>query len=163
MESKLLDYIIASSLTQNEILERIQLLKDALERKMFGADPSSEQDPLSSPANREWLNGFDPRLLEGITKNNIDTVVAKLVEAVKGITPLVVFLPFEIPRPELARFITSLRQNYGPNLMVEIKLDPNLIAGAALVWKGVYKDYSIHQRISDNRNQIIEMFQKYIR
>lgn len=163
MQSDLLKYIISTSLTQNEILERIRLIQGSLQKKMFGGDSGTVSDLPSSLENQEWLNRLDPHLLEGITRNNIDTVFTGLTETVKKTAPLIIFLPFEIPRPELIQLITYLRQSYGPAFLAEVKFDPNLIAGASFVWKGVYKDYSIHQRIDDNRSEIITMFQKYIK
>lgn len=160
MEKELLSYLITSSLTKNEALNRLRRLRDFLGEKLFGTAP-----PESAPDSdlQLWLRSLDPRLLEPINGHNIDQIMNSIEEAVGKIDPLIVFLSFEIERPQLEELVKTLRQSYGPEFLVEIKFDPNLIGGAALVWKGVYKDYSVHQRITDNREQIIRMFQKYIK
>jgi len=57
-----------------------------------------------------------------------------------------------------------LRENLDqPRLVFDFKVDPSLIGGCAFVYKGVYKDYSLRARISDNKDKIIGEFRKYFK
>ena len=42
-------------------------------------------------------------------------------------------------------------------------VDPRLIAGAALVWKGVYRDYSLRAKLEQKRQELLEEFRKFLR
>ena len=68
----------------------------------------------------------------------------------------IIFIPFELPEEGMAALGQRMRRLFGKNFLAEIKLDPNLLAGAALVWDGVYKDYSLREKIEDNRERIIK-------
>lgn len=78
-----------------------------------------------------------------------DEAFQKAEKEIREIEPLVIFLPFDLPEEKIPQLGALVRQNFGPKFLMEIKYDPSLIAGAALAWKGIYKDYSVKSKIKD--------------
>ena len=68
-------------------------------------------------------------------------------EEIKAIEPLHLTLPFELPDTELQIISNKLRQDYGPRFLIETKIDPALLGGCTMSYKGVYKDYSIKNKL----------------
>lgn len=149
MTQDIIDQILANTYTQADALRRIGILKDAVMGKLFGSEKiASAQIPQN--------------IYSYFTQKNAYKLFDEIITEIKKITPLVVYLPFEIPEQELINLGIYLRKDYGKNFLIEVKYDPSLIAGTALIWNGIYKDYSIRQKIADNHEVIIEMLKDYM-
>jgi F0F1-type ATP synthase delta subunit len=98
-----------------------------------------------------------------ITPQNIYATFETLEKDIKTIEPLILYLPYELPDEEISQIGTKLRADYGNKFLIEVNIDPNLIAGCALSFKGIYKDYSIKQKIADNKQQILSTFRQYVK
>lgn len=169
MIPNLLDLILEGVYTQTDSLRYFRLFKEASVQKLFG----SLQDPQSTPRSSEpidlsdeekaWLDKMITSTKSSINTKNITQVFSDLEKEIKEVEVLTVFIPFEMPRDEVKRLGMYLRQTYGSKFLMELKYDPKLIAGCAFSWKGIYKDYSLHQRMLDNQNQILQTIKKYIK
>lgn len=92
--------------------------------------------------------------LKDLTKDNYEQAFAKAREELQTIEPLNMYLAAELPEEEMAKILVRLRQDYGPKFLVEVRLDGGLIAGCALAYKGVLKDYSLRARLGENRETL---------
>lgn len=156
----LLQQILTDNFTQTQCLKKLRLLKELLLKSLFSAEETNKGE---DPEFESWLKQLDPKLLKQINQHNIYTIFNKLEEQINSIQPLVVYLPITIPQAEIKKLALYLRQSMGKNFLIEIKLDPDLIAGPAFVWKGIYRDYSIRARINLNKETILERLNKFIR
>lgn len=158
MEEKLLATIINQSFTQAEALRHLRSLKEFLVNKLFTSggkttEPVEEENAWILALGEEFLKQFD--------KKNIYRLFEETEATIKKIPLLVIYVAVEIPESEVTALGTKIRQTYGNEFLLEIKLDPGLIAGASLVWNGVYKDYSIRKKIADNREIILNSLKTY--
>ncbi len=76
-----------------------------------------------------------------------EEIFAKAKAEIVAIEPLHLFLPRGLPDGELEKIVGKLRKSYGPKFLVEIKFQGDLIGGCAMSYKGVYKDYSIKNKL----------------
>lgn len=141
----LLDIILQDTFVKNAALKKTAVLKDHLLEKVFTA----KADPQAA----KW----------GVTPQNIYEVFDNLEKSIKALEPLVIYLPYELPEEQIIEIGQKLRSDYGKNFLMDIQIDPSLIAGAALSYKGIYKDTSVKQRIIDNQKEILATFRKYIK
>lgn len=112
----------------------------------------------------DWLNSLDEKFYARFTKENFYKQLQELETQTKKISPLIVYLAFEPGEGENQQLSTWVRQIFGnPQLVIDVKYNPDLIAGCALVWKGVYKDYSLKKKIEDQKEQILAIFRKFHR
>lgn len=135
---------------KSQITKRFNALKGFLQNKFFNS-PQSNLNPEDS----QWLNSLGEDFLKNFTKLNIYQTLSKLEKDIKVLQTLTIYLSFEMPDEEKDKLGSYLRQNFKKDLIFEIKLDPNLIGGAAFSWKGIYKDYSLRSRIDQNHEQIL--------
>ena len=148
MIQPLLDKILAQTYTQTDALNRLHALKNLLVAELFGRGKSSDRQTAPVSLGKDFYKHFN--------RNNVYNLFDTLEEKIREIKPLVIFLPFELPEEGMAALGQRMRRLFGKNFLAEIKLDPNLLAGAALVWDGVYKDFSLREKIEDNRERIIK-------
>lgn len=89
---------------------------------------------------------------------SVDFAAAR--EEIAAIEPLYLYLPVEFPQETLKEIVAKLRQDFGVNMLLEIKLDRDLIGGCALSYKGVYKDYSLRSRFAEKMEELKQIIWK---
>ena len=87
--------------------------------------------------------------------------VDKFIASLSPLTIYFVFMPEEGQVKEIGEWLRKSLNN--PRLLFNVKVDPGLIGGCAVVYKGVYKDYSLKAKISENKGKLIEEFRKYFK
>ena len=95
--------------------------------------------------------GYDFKIFE-----DIESQIIKL--------PIVtIYLTFEPDEATLSQIGQRAKKTFNKLLIFDIKYDPRLIAGAALVCKGVYRDYSLRSKIEEKRLIILNNFKKFLK
>lgn len=68
---------------------------------------------------------------------------------------LTIFLARELPDEALVKMGQKARALFGDQLFLDFKVDRELLGGAALVWKGKYRDYSLRAKFEEMYPRII--------
>ncbi len=148
-----------NTFTTSDIKRRLILLKVFIYSKFFGSTfTSSDYDP----ADFSWLQSLGNGFFKQFTSTNATIILSKLEDELKQLPVLIVYVPFEMPETEFFRLGNWLKTNLGSNFIFETRIDPDLIGGTALSWKGIYKDLSLRETLLENRNQILESFKEFI-
>lgn len=161
----LLEVILSNTFIKSLALKKVVVLRNNLVNKLFKGEstPLPSQSNVEDPKIASWAQDLNPAVFSNITQANVYSTFDTLESILKAIEPLILYIPYELPEKEIVQIGTKLRSDYGPHFLIEINIDPNLIAGCALSYKGVYKDLSVKQRISDHRKEILSEFGKYIK
>ncbi len=146
------------SLTQYKT--RVRLLKSNLLKTFFGEE---NETSFPSPQEMLWLKSLPQDFYQKFNKDNVYQIFSDLDKEIAKLPILTICLTFEPDDTTLSNLGTFTRKMFGPSFMLDIKLEPRLIAGAALIWKGVYKDYSLRQRIEEKKIEISQSFKKFLR
>lgn len=157
---ELLDKILEENFTINKLKVRFPLLREYMVAYFFG--DKIEFEKTHSGSDLEWIKSFDQAFFDSFTKTNVYETLDAIQKKIDEIKPLVIYLAFIIPIPELVLLGQKLRADFGKRFIFELKYDPNLIAGCALVWNGVYKDYSLKANIQTKKNDILQNFKAFL-
>lgn len=160
---ELVDQILFNTFIQTLALKRLLLLKNLAIGKLFGQKDSAKAADAVSSEQQMWLDSLDKDLFHHFTQSNVYKLFDDAEKVIKEIKPLTVYVSFDLPEKEISKIGQLLRQDYGKNFLIEIKLDPNLIAGCAFVWNGIYKDYSLRHKINENRQAVLSTLKGYIK
>lgn len=152
----LFDRIITNTYTVSDLHRRVRLVREYLTATFFakGALPAAREE------DQNWLLSL---AFDGVTKNNLSDVLELLEKQANEIKPLIIFLAITPSQTEIEILGRRIRTDFGANLLIELRLDLMLIAGAALAYKGIYKDYSLRQKLKDNHDALLANFKKYLR
>lgn len=71
---------------------------------------------------------------------------------------LTIFVAGELSDEESGEVIKRARELLGEGVVVNFKIDPGLLGGAALASKGRYKDYSLQARLEENKSEISKIY-----
>lgn len=155
----LLAAILKDTYSQTQLKHKLNILKSYLLQNFFGGKEtqSLEQTDLS------WLKSLPSSFFKNFNKDNIYQIFTWLEKEKIKLKTLTIYLTFEPDDLSLSSIGTYARRVFGNNLLLDIKYDPNLIAGAALVWQGIYRDYSLRTGIEQKKAEILQSFKKYLR
>lgn len=155
-----LEPILKTTFTQAQLRSRIRLLKSHLLDILFKG--SGQTNDLSVQDN-DWLKSLPPSFISQFNKDNVYSQFEELEKQINKVQPLTLYLAFEANEEALQKVGMFARKTFNQNLILDIKVDPSLISGAALSWKGVYKDYSLKAKLAVKREEISQSFKKFLR
>lgn len=159
MEEKLFNKIIAETYTLTQLQRRLETLRLYLNIRLFKKNTDTSLPIPEDDLN--WLISLGDDFYKEINVKNHLEVFTKLESLSKSQVPITIVIPFDIPGGEIIHLVSNLRSDLNRLILVEIKHDPELIAGCALVYKGVYRDYSIRAKIEQNKEKILEGLKNY--
>ncbi|MDO8429725.1 MAG: hypothetical protein Q7S88_03785 [Candidatus Daviesbacteria bacterium] len=158
--AELIDKLLIGTYTKTDAIRRIRSLHQFLENQLFASRIS--EFTASSSADVAWLSGLGADFMKEFTTENMYLKVEDLDTQIKKIQALIIYLPFEVPQGEVVRLGLRMRKDFGANFLLEFRFDPTLIAGCALVWNNIYKDYSVKKKINLNKEIILTSIREYL-
>lgn len=157
----ILNTILQNTYTQTQLKHRVRLLKSYIEKTLFTTDGNLKDASL---ADINWLRSLPDAFYKNFNRENIYQKFSEIEPEIEKLSALTLYLSFE-PNDEAISYIGELVRKTFANagLLIDIKIDPLLIAGCALSFKGVYKDYSLRAKIEEKKAQIMENFKQFLR
>lgn len=164
----ILNTILQDTFSLTQLKHRLRLLKTNLLKTFFGSDnqsnlPPGQTDLSLSAEELNWLKKLPEDFYKKFNKDNVYKIFSDIDERITKLPTLTMYLTFEPDDTILSQIGTYARTSFGPTLLLDIKTDPNLVAGTALVWKGIRKDYSLHAKIVEKQDEIFQEFKKFLR
>lgn len=156
----ILAVILKDTYSLTQFKHRVRLLKSTLIKQFFGGETPDQTPPGT---DLTWLKSLPSDLYQKFNKDNVYDIFSELEKMSAKFPVLTMYLTFEPDDATLFNLGTFVRKTFSPALLLDIKFDPNLIAGTALVWKGVYRDYSLRAKIENMKSEITEGFKKFLR
>ena len=160
MDDHLFNKILENAYTLGQLRHRVRLLKEYLYHQIFAA---TQPQPQFEPVDSSWLNSLDKTFLAMFNKDNVDKTFENTEATLDTLKPLIIYIAFPPTEELIAQIGFFLRNNLKNHKLFEIRVDPNLVAGCALSFKGIYKDYSLRMLIQSKRAEILASFKKYIK
>jgi len=146
--------ILTNTYTLSQLKHRVALLKSFLKKHIFGAPIAPTDD---------WIKTLPQNLFSQVNKDNLTLLFENLQFEVSKLEVLTLYLTFDPDELTLTQLGEMVRKTFGRIILVDVKYDPNLIAGCSLVWKGLMRDYSLRSNIEARKGIILESFKKYLR
>lgn len=135
--------ILGQCVTKTQALRLLEDWEDLVRGNLFGGKKNTE-------------------IPKGLTKENYREEFGKAKAELAKVEPLYLYLPIELEEKELKKIVVKLREDYGKNFLLEPKFQGDLIGGCAMSYNGIYKDYSLHNKIVQNREKIRELMNKLL-
>lgn len=156
---EILNIILKDTYSLTQFNHRFRMVKSNLLTAFFGGPAES-----MNPQDLNWLQSLPEGFYHQFTKDNVYDLLGKLENKNSRLMLLTMYLTFEPDDAAVNQIGAVARKTLGlPFLLLDIKFDPGLIAGAALAWKGVYQDYSLRAKIEARKQEILQEFKKFLR
>ncbi len=175
MDKQLLDQLLAESFTKSQLLRKIREVEQYLNQKLFGGEN------LVSKGNA--LRGY----LDKITAQEFPDLIEKLKKSVDDLPTAIITTAVPLPDETIQKLCLKLRGPVIPtavegsiatdsstplrsarndgvnNLIIDTKVNPEILAGATVIYKGVVHDYSLSKKITDQKEAILNSFKGYFK
>lgn len=155
--------VIQNTYSLQSLHKRVNFLKNFFNHKLFSDNKSAKAESLFSGEDLEWLKSLGPEFEQSFNSKNFDEILEDISQQAKNLTVLVIYFAIDLPVEKIDEIGALIRQDFNKNIIIDVKIDPTLLAGCALVYKGVYKDYSVRQQIEQNRANILTEFKTFLR
>lgn len=157
--------------TKSQAIKGIRAIKDFLNFRSFNSPQTGSFEQalksfqtyysdklsnfeLSQKVNTISLLGED--FFKQFDATDLSTQLSALEKSLEQAKLVTMHVPFEMPFDEAEKIGVWFKANLGKDALFDLILDPALIGGCTLSYKGVEKDYSIRQRIKNNKSKIID-------
>lgn len=95
-------------------------------------------------------------------KESARSYFEKLLEELETAEKFSLNIAYEPSAASVKLFTEYAKDKFGPDTVIELSINPDLIAGAIITYKGKYLDYSLGKKVSDlidnKRDEIIGKF-----
>jgi hypothetical protein len=163
MSDQLLKTILLETYSSEHLNRRLRKLRSHFVNQLFGEESAVEPDPFTDPIDIKWLHeSLGEDFSKTINRNNVYQVFDDLQLEVKKLHPLITYFAYNFPESDLINIVQNLRKTYSPDLLLDVKIDPSLIAGCAFIVNGVYQDFSLRKQIDNNKEAILTEFTGYV-
>lgn len=156
--NEVLSTILKDTYSLSQLKLRLRILKSSLLKAFFGGENLS-----FSPEQLSWLKSLPTEFYHKFSKDNVYQIFTEIEKEISKLKTLSMYLTFKPDDATLTELGTYVRGNFGPNFVLDIKLNPTLIAGTALACNGVYRDYSLKAKLESKKAEILQEFKKFLR
>lgn len=171
-----LQILLINTFTKNEMLRRLRMLSDLINYKIFKLGNTSDLKKVFEAvkleysqqsfhphfeADLEFFEGLSENFYAGFLPEHASTQLEAIEKQVSETKIILIYVPFEMPEIEIQKLGKWFKQNMGPLILFDLVFDPSLIGGCALSLNGIYKDYSLKQKINDNKSLVLEQLTGY--
>lgn len=161
--NNILALILQTTYSLTNLKHRLRILQSYFLKAFFGETEATVNIPLSTQ-DSNWLKSLPEGFYQKFNKDNVYEIFSGLEKEIETLKILNLYLPFEPDELTLSQIGQTARKTFNLSaLLLDIKVDPNLIAGSALAWKGVYRDYSLRAKLEEKRQELSEEFRRFSR
>lgn len=163
---ELVTIILVNTFTRSDLNRRIHLLREYLEQTYFSQNAGITlhefmENKNISASDAEAMSSWGDQFYKCFTRDTAYDTLKKMGEYIDSAQTLVMYLPY-LPDPtDTIRLGRWVRTNVQDNVIIEMKRNPSLIGGCALVWKGIYRDYSMKYFLMKHRDAINSVLDEY--
>lgn len=170
MEQQIFDALISRTYRASEFHDVVMLLKAFWEEFFFSGESSTKQKPkLHLFLEEHTAPDHIKKIVEELPTSFFDQVSAKtvystvdiLLEKVEHIPSIALYVPVELTAKQYANIGMWARVNIAKGVLLDIKIDPSLAGGCAIVWNGIYHNFSLQYFIEKKRRDIISMIHSF--
>lgn len=159
MNDDILNTLLKDTYTISLLKHRLRILKSNLLRKFFGGEAPEQL----SAQELDWLNSLPSSFYQKFNKDNVYQIFDALEVKINSMPVLLIYIPFEADNQAIYQIGMTLRKSFTTLSLFEIKINPALIAGCALSFQGIYRDYSIRAKIEEKKTAILESLKRFKR
>lgn len=171
MAQELLKTLAKTAYTEHEFRRLLSALQVFLEFKLFTEHKGVSFEELLrrfflehhiAQDTRARLTNLAGSYLESFTQENLYEKMNSIEKAFKKLPRLTLYVPIALTSEATAKLGTWLREHVAENLVIRLEVDAELAVGCALVWKGVYHDYSFRYFVKKHEKELERTIREYV-
>lgn len=163
--------ILSTAYTVDMAHHQVAVLQEVLEQALYhaigGANRPLEQrftaalNAREDEAEKGALRSWGTDWLEGVTQESLQTELRSLRKWLQGVPTLLLYVPVTFDTATVAELSEWVRAEIGGSVLLDVKVDANMIGGCSFVHDAVYYDRSLHGRLRLAPDTVSEILDAY--
>ena len=162
----LIYFDLITSLKTTQEADNLSLEIDTIASKLFQSEKVSLEKALTSISSNSA-----ERITEIFQKNNLDMTdkedvrdfLDTLADLIKKFKVIKLILAFDPTKEMIENIHEAVSENIGVGYILDVEIDESVLAGAIIVFKGKYKDFTLRRTLEEifaNKNgEILKLIQ----
>jgi ATP synthase delta (OSCP) subunit len=159
---EILDLLLNTCFTSTEIRRRASLVKNFYAKLIYQNPKPRPQDFFTNPLDWQWFLTYQTLLYQTLNDPRTKSSLVELDSKINSIKTLTMFTAIPIPEDSLDSIAFKLRRVLDPHLILENRVDPDIIGGCILIKDGIVKDYSLRNKINGLKTNLKKNFQEAV-
>lgn len=165
-EPQILATIISETYTRADLNRRLSYIRSFCEQVLFGSEVNVD---LASFLKKKGATSMDISVMTGwgddffnfFNSKNLYKVLKSLDIDLKSLPVATIYLPYEHSAIEINKLGKWFRDSLNSDILLDIKVNQNLLGGCAFVWKGIYKEFDLHFFLQRSKEELLKIFESY--
>lgn len=163
--------ILSTAYTVDMAYHQLGVLQEVLEQALYHAVGGSDRPlqtrytaalrALEDEADKGALRSWGTDWLEQVTQENLQTELQALRKWLTGVPTLLLYVPVNFDTTTVADLSQWAREEVSSSVLLDIKVDANMIGGCSFVHNAVYYDRSLHGRLRLAPETVSEILDAY--
>ena len=164
-DSAIRQLLLTTTFTKQQLTARMRLLRSYAELVSFTSLQSSLTEYLSLqnvPLEEQKIiaHWYDLAVKLAAGKPLINAV-KQIENALENVPSLTLYLPKASENTSVSTSCLWFRKQLNPEIVLEVSVKPELVAGMAFVWNGKYRDFSLHYFFEKHKAEIKQVIDEY--
>ncbi len=117
-------------------VQQLEEIIDILRNTLYQINKQSWQEALDNKIGVDWREDFS------VPEPDRSEFLAKLENQISKLKVLRLTVAVSLPRASIRRICAWARKNVAPEVILDLVVDPQIVAGAEISWAGKYVDMS---------------------
>lgn len=164
----LLERIQKNTYTVGDVSRRVGILRECLETVLFSDETGSLTDgciahlqSLKSSPDVDAVIAWGAEVYESFSQSTVSEKIIALQKMVEELPVLTLYLPVPFKDAELAVVGKWCRENCDPHIVLDVRIEPEVVGGCGFVWNDVYHEFSLKSRMREQRGVVTEALTAY--
>ncbi len=161
--------ITKTSFTLTHVQHQVEVWRSLVESALFHEDDATPLERYAAAVSelptteQQLVAQWNPdQWLPTISTESFAHFLENLRVWAASVKTLVVYVPIELPELEVGLLAQTVRETYGPDSFVDVRIDPNVTGGCAFIVDEQYHDYSLHGQLKRHPEIMTEIFNTYV-
>lgn len=166
-EPKIISTIIANTFTTADLNRRLSYIREFGQEIVYHPDDKISltdflESKLAAISDIATFTILGDNALSGFDKDNIYGIINNLEADLKNLPVITVYLPYPPETDEIVRLGKWFRTAMNNDVLMDLKVNKELLAGCAFVWKGIYHEFTLHFFMKKSREALLKIFESYV-
>lgn len=164
-ESAIRQQLLTTTFTKQQLLTRTRLLRSYAELVSFTSLQSSLTEYLSlqnvALDEQKIITTWYEAAVKLAAGKPLINAVKQIENALASVPALTLYLPITSDTASVTTSCLWFRKHLNPEIVLEVSVKPELVAGMAFVWNGKYRDFSLHYFFEKHKAEIKQIIDEY--
>jgi len=145
----LVQELCANTYTVGDMRRRLGLLQEGAELALFNDETTDPVTAIKAAIKERGteddvaaVTTWGTEMFSQFTAATIREHISTLQKAVDALPIMTLYIPVAFPESELATMSAWGREECAPQLLFDVRVDPQVAGGCAFVWNDTYHDFS---------------------